>query len=65
MSASLRQKSDAASRLCPAARHLCQRFEFRIVPFLNPDGVRLGHYRTDADGKEYGNDKVVMLAEVR
>eukprot|EP01062_Namystynia_karyoxenos_P014993 TRINITY_DN15432_c0_g1_i1.p1 TRINITY_DN15432_c0_g1~~TRINITY_DN15432_c0_g1_i1.p1 ORF type:complete len:677 (+),score=244.25 TRINITY_DN15432_c0_g1_i1:75-2105(+) len=35
----------------PAARALRNRFVFKVMPMLNPDGVRRGHSRADAFGR--------------
>jgi murein tripeptide amidase MpaA len=34
------------------ARFLRRKFVFRIVPMLNPDGVRYGNYRTSLLGAD-------------
>jgi len=36
---------------CAASKALLQRYVFFILPVLNPDGVELGHHRTDLKGE--------------
>lgn len=47
----------------PRAQALLDNFVFFLVPFVNPDGVSRGHYRTDSQGlnlnRFYSNPNIV------
>lgn len=47
---------DRIAGLLAADRKLADRYQFLVVPLLNPDGVALGHWRANRGGKDLNRD---------